>query len=257
MDVLDQAAPGQGDLAPVLVRQRHDLLQAGEHRREGGDDHALSLRLAQQPVQRFADDALGFRAPGAVRIGAVADHCQHAVRRKGAQAVQVGRAPAGGRLVQLVVAGVDDRAHRRIDHEPDGIGDGMRHGERRDVERPEVDRFVLAQGAQVGAVQHVLLFELALDEPQRERRAVNGRVDLAQQVGQGRDVIHVAVRQDDAAQAVLVLDDVFEIGQHQVDAVHIVIGEFDPAVDDNHVAAIFVDGHVLADFPQAAQGSDL
>ncbi len=69
-------------------------------------------------------------------------------------------------------------------------------------------------------------------------------------------MVHVTMRQHDTAQFVLVLDHVIVVRQYQVNPVHFVIGEHNPAIDNNHVAAIFVDGHVFANFPQAAQGND-
>ena len=69
-------------------------------------------------------------------------------------------------------------------------------------------------------------------------------------------MVHVAVRQHNAAQAVLVLHHIVKLGQNQVDAVHVAFGEHYPAVDDDHVAAVFKNSHVLANFPQAAQGND-
>jgi hypothetical protein len=63
------------------------------------------------------------------------------------------------------------------------------------------------------------------------------------------------MRENDAPQPVLILDDVVEIRQHQVDAIHIVLGEHYSAVDNHHVAAILIDCHILANFPQAAEGN--
>ncbi len=49
---------------------------------------------------------------------------------------------------------------------------------------------------------------------------------------------------------------VAEVGDDQVDAPHIVLGDHHPDIDDQDVAAVLVQRHVLADFPQAAQGDD-
>jgi hypothetical protein len=54
-----------------------------------------------------------------------------------------------------------------------------------------------------------------------------------------------------------VFNDVIEIGQHEIDPVQIVFREHDPAIDDDHVAAVFKQGHVLADFTQAADRNNL
>ena len=132
----------------------------------------------------------------------------------------------------------------------------MRDRERRDRERAKLQRFLVIDDLQFGLLKHVGFLQLAFDHADGQRRAINGRVHLPQQIRQSADMVHVTVRQHNAAQPVLVLDHVIELGQNQVDAVHIAFGEHYPAVDDDHVAAVFENSHVLANFPQAAQGND-
>ena len=66
----------------------------------------------------------------------------------------------------------------------------------------------------------------------------------------------VTITPHNAAQAVLILNDIVKLGQHQVNPEQITVGKHDAAVDHNHVAAILKNSHVLADFPQAAQGNN-
>ena len=70
-------------------------------------------------------------------------------------------------------------------------------------------------------------------------------------------MVLVSVGDEQSPDAVLVLDEVRHIGDHQVNAVHILVGEAHAAVDDDDLAAVLIDGHVLADLVEPSQGDDL
>ena len=102
-----------------------------------------------------------------------------------------------------------------------------------------------------------VLLQLRLDEGQRQPRADQRDVGAqAQQVRDGADVVLVAVGEDDGLDVVEPVLDVGEVGQDQVDAGLVVLGEEDAAVDDEQPAVDLEDGHVAADVPQAAERDD-
>ena len=70
-------------------------------------------------------------------------------------------------------------------------------------------------------------------------------------------MVLVAVRDDDAAQLVGMLEHVGVIRQDKVDAGMIVVGEHKARVIDDHVVSAFEHGHVLADGVKAAKRNDL
>ena len=88
----------------------------------------------------------------------------------------------------------------------------------------------------------------------RQLGAVDGRVDLPQQVGQAAGVVLVAVREHDAVDPVLAVVQVGELGQDQVDAGHVRVGEHDPAVEDDDAALDLDAGAVPADLARARPG---
>ena len=69
-------------------------------------------------------------------------------------------------------------------------------------------------------------------------------------------MVLMAVRDGVAADAVLVLDEVGDVGDDEIDARHVLRGEDGADVDDDDVVLVFVDGHIFADLTQAAQGND-
>ena len=96
----------------------------------------------------------------------------------------------------------------------------------------------------------------SLISPAVKPGAVDGHVDLLQHVGDGADVILVAVGDEQAPEPVVVLHQIGYVGDHAVDAVHIIAGERHAAVHHDDLAAILIGGHVLADLVETAQRDD-
>ena len=85
---------------------------------------------------------------------------------------------------------------------------------------------------------------------------MDGHTHLLHEVGDAADVILVAVGEEEAAQLVLVLDEICGVGNDRVNAVHIVLREAHAAVDHDHIPAVFQHGDILADLVEAAQRND-
>ena len=101
-----------------------------------------------------------------------------------------------------------------------------------------------------------MLVELRLGEGERQAAGVDRHVELPQDERQGAEVVLVAVRDDEAEHVVAALEQVADVGQHEVDAEHVVAREREPAVDDDDLAAVLHGGHVLADLAEAAERDD-
>ena len=86
-----------------------------------------------------------------------------------------------------------------------------------------------------------------------ETGAIDGDVQLFEDIGNRADVILVTVGDEHTPQLFLVGHQIGKIGDHQIHAVHIFIGETDTAVHHDHILAILQDGDVLADLIQTAQ----
>ena len=70
-------------------------------------------------------------------------------------------------------------------------------------------------------------------------------------------MVLVTVGDENTADFVYVVYKVGKIGDNQVNAQHIVIGEADTAVDNYNVLAAFDNRDVLSDFVKTAQGENL
>ena len=78
-------------------------------------------------------------------------------------------------------------------------------------------------------------------------------VDRLQDIGDAADVVLMPVGDEEAAQLLLVVDEIGDVGDHKIHAVHIVLGKAQAAVDHDHVLAVLEHGHILSDFIQSAQ----
>ena len=222
-------------------------------------------RRDEDPPPRVLDDVaqvaphggLRRREPGPRGVGGVGEQQVDALGAELVDRMEVGTAAVDRRLVELEVAGVHNRARRRGDEHAKGGGDRVCHREERDGEGAERDRGAVVDLARL-RVLDVVLLELALDDAQGELARVDGDLarEVLQQIRQGASVVLVAVRDDDAAELVLVLQDVGVVGQDEVDAGLALVGKHQAGVDQDHVVAVLEGGHVLADAVEAAERDD-
>ncbi len=77
----------------------------------------------------------------------------------------------------------------------------------------------------------VVLPELLLHETEREPCAVDRDLELLEEERERADMVLVRVGEHNAADAVLVLEEVGKIGDHDVHAEHLGIGEHEARVD--------------------------
>ncbi len=168
---------------------------------------------------------------------------------------QVGGSAVQRQLVELDVTGMQHGARAGVDRDGQRVRDRV------------VDREVLALEHAVRAAlplgdldEHRLdpvLAALRGDQRQGELRADDR--DVGAQLEQKRDrpdVVLVRVREHQRLDVVEPVLDVPEVRQDQVDAGLVVGGEQHPAVDDQQPAQMLENGHVAADFADAAQRGD-
>jgi hypothetical protein len=254
-DVLAHRAADQRDLAVERRGGVDDLLHAVDVGGEAGDDDA-ALGAREDLLEVRADDRLRRREAVAVGVGRVAAEQQHALGAELREARDVGRLAVDRRLVELVVAGQQDRAELAGQRDGAGVGDRVRHVDQLERERPELD---LIAGIEVDQldVAELVLVELRARHRHRQRPAVDRRrrlrAQLAQHPRQRAEVILVAVCDDDRLDVRGALEQVGEVGQDEVDADHLGRREAQADVDDDDPPVLLDDRHVLADLAQAAE----
>ncbi len=112
-------------------------------------------------------------------------------------------------------------------------------------------------GVQVGFLLEARPVQLHLQQAHGELGGEDWHaLELLDHVGDRACVILVSVGHDDPPDDVLLVVEIAKIGDDIVDPQHIVFGEHDAGVDDQDVVAVLNGHHVLANFPQAAQGNE-
>ena len=124
------------------------------------------------------------------------------------------------------------------------------------VERADLAALAVGDRDQLGAVEQPGLLDAVAGQAEGQRRAVDRERELAQQEREPAAVVLVAVGDDAALDAVGVLAQVGEVGQHEVDPEHVGVGEHEPAVEE-HDAVVDLDaGAVAPDLTEAAEEDD-
>ena len=243
------------DLAVVLHGQVHHLLDAVDVRGEAGHDQLL-LGSLEDPLQRREDVLLGRGETGHLGIGRVGHEQVDTLGADAGEAPEVGDAAVEGQLVHLEVAGVQHRPADGADEDGQGVGDGVVDGEELQVEVADAGPVALRDHLECGVADAVFA-QLALEEGKGQRRAPHRDVAASpQEMGNGADVVLVAVGEDDADDVVHAVGQMVEAGQDQVDPRMVVLGEEHATVDQQDLAVDLEAGHVAADVTQPAERDD-
>jgi hypothetical protein len=155
--------------------------------------------------------------------------------------------------VHLEVGGVQDQPGTGADRDRQRVGDRVVDRHELQPERAELDDVALLDLV-LHRLPEPVLAQLAGDQRQGQLGADQRDVlPLPQQVRHRTDVVLVAVGEDDSLDGVQAVPDRFEVGEDQVDAGLMVVGEQDAAVDDEQSAVVLEDGHVATDLAQSTE----
>jgi hypothetical protein len=175
------------------------------------------------------------------------------LRRQRADAGDVRCAPVDGSEVELPVAGVQHDALGCVQGDGERVGNGVRYGNELDVEWADLHPVAVGvHHPEIGAVRQARFVDAVARKTERERRAVERELEVTQEEVERADVVLVAMRQHACLDAVRVLAQESEIGQHEVDTRHVDVGEHETAVDDEQPLLDFDDRAVAPDLPQPA-----
>src|SRR5579875_1001580 len=107
--VIDHATAYQRYMALIASRVIHDLLYPRKQRGERGDNDA-AWRVGKDFVERFVEHTLGRRIAGRLNARTVTHHHQYAFVAQARQCAKVGRVTIDRRVIEFVIAGMEDGA---------------------------------------------------------------------------------------------------------------------------------------------------
>ena len=133
------------------------------------------------------------------------------------------------------------------------VRDGVVHMDELHVHAAQLDVGARRGYMELGGAVQIVLLQLALNQANGQSRAVHRHVQLLQKVGHRADVVLMAVGDHHAPDALPILLHKGEIGDHAVHAGHILIGEGEAAVHDDHVPLAFIHSKVFSDLIEPPQ----
>jgi len=118
----------------------------------------------------------------------------------------------------------------------------------------DFDRFTLFDETEIFLVVfQTVLIEFVGDHPERKGGAVDRELQLFEKVGHRTDMVFVRMGDDDSVDLLLDRMQIAEIGDENIDAVHLFGREAHPDVDDDRALFGFEYRHVAADLAEAAK----
>jgi hypothetical protein len=159
-------------------------------------------------------------------------------------------------VVELEVAGVDDVPTGVRSAMP--IASGIEWPTRNGITR----KAPISTSSPGSSAMSGLLWSLCslILLPSRPRASVAGvdrhARELRQHVRQRADVVLVGVGDEERLDVGAALLEVRDVGDDEVDAEHLLVGEHEAAVDDDDLVAVLEDVHVLADLAHPAERDD-
>ena len=123
---------------------------------------------------------------------------------------------------------------------------------------PTVKRPPLSMVTSSQALSRLASLSFEFDQPVHQAGGEDRRrqLQVVDQVGQRAHMVFVAVRDDDADDAIALVAQIAPVGQDQVDAQHVVAWEHKAGVDDQDLIVNLEKRHVLADLAEAAERDD-
>ena len=254
-EVLFHRAADDRDVPAHVRGGVEHLLDPGDVARERRDDDPAVERL-HDLAERVADRPFGRRVPGVLGTRGVGQETGHALGAELGEDREVRQLAVDRRVIELEVAGVDDGPDRCPEGDAHRVGDRMTDPEGHHVEGPDVDLAAGLERDQRVVVELVLL-DLVAEEAARERRGVDRHArELGQHVRQRADVVLMGMGDDERLDVGAAFLEIGDVGDDEVDAEHLLVGEHQPAIDDDDLVAVFEDVHVLADLPHPAERDD-
>ncbi len=246
------ASADDGHAPAEFLRQIEHELDAVDGGAEAGDHHA-ALGPVENLFHARADGALTLGEAGAVGVGGIGEQQQDAALAVVGERVEIEQLVIGGSGIDLEIAGVNHHTEGRGNSQGHGAHDGVRHSDELDLEGADVQDLLGLDVDEARLLFEVVLFQAAVDQGQGEIGAVDGDSDIGKEIGDGADVVLMAVGEDEGADELLVFLEERQVGHNQVDAQQLGLGEHHSGIDDDDVIAVADGGHVHAKLAASAQ----
>ena len=233
-----------------------DLLDAVDMRGKRSDNDLTALGLAEHLIQNRTNLALRRDETGNQGVRGVHHEQVDPLLAHAREGTKVRQASVQGQLIHLEITRDQDIAGPGAHEHGERVGNRVRDGDELEVEGPHIHAFPFRDHGEARVAQAVLT-QLGGNEGKGQVGAVQGDVaSQREQVGNGADMVLVAVRQHHADDVIHAILDPREIGKDQVNTRLTLLGEEDAAVHDQELAPVLQNVHVAPDLAEASQRDD-
>ena len=194
-------------------------------RKRGHDDPPVAVK-PENFLERPAEDVLGQGEPLPLDVRRIGQHEKHALAPDVGEAAVVGQTAVNRGRIELEVARMHDGPERRLHGESDAVGDRVTDRHKAYRERTERNRLSGLDLGRLHLVGRSGLFEFMRDHRKRQTSREDRDIQFRQHERERAGMVFVAVRDDRADDAMLVLHKVGDIGDDEIDAEHLLVGEF-------------------------------
>ena len=152
---------------------------------------------------------------------------------------------------------MNDHSQRRVHSERHTIHQAVCDLNRADRKGPDLETFARTDLTQIGIIEQAVLFQFVFHVGQGEFCAPNRHVQLAQNPGQGANVVFVPVSENNALYFLPVFGQVGDIRDNNIDAQKLGFRKHQAAVDDDDIVTPSYGHAVHPELAQAAEGYDV
>ena len=104
-------------------------------------------------------------------------------------------------------------------------------------------------------IEQTVFPEFRLNKSYCNSGCINGNVEGFEEIRQSAYMVLMSVSDYNTLYFIRILLHIRKIGNYKVNSEHILVGEGQTAVNDNHGIVILIKGHILSDFVKSAEES--
>src|ERR1044071_4461299 len=211
--IANHAPPTQYHAPATALGNIDHLLDARDARGKSRDQHFAGA-LLHDLLEIGPDLALGRRVARALDVGRVGHQEQHAFFTVGGEGLKVEHLAFHRRVVDLEIAGVNDRSDRRFDGEGQAIHQAVGDANAFDAKRRYLPRNPGGDLTHVRAILQIVFGQFVGQETESETGAEDRHVEVLQDIRQRANMVFVGVGEDDRFELVAALEQIAYVGNH-------------------------------------------
>jgi len=240
----------------VFPRQLDSQLDAMDGGGKTGDEQP-PLGAGEHLIKLASHSPLTRRVSFALDVGRILKQRQNSLFAIFRERVQVEHLVVRGGRVNLEVARVNQHSEGRVDGQRNTIYKTVGNVDGMNRERARLKSLACTDLVQIRIIQQPMFFQFVFYVRERELGSPHWYIEFGKNPRQSADVILVAMGENDGAHPLPVFDEIGNVGNYDVHAQQLGLGEHETRVDDDNVIAPAYRHAVHSELAQTAEGYDV